>query len=301
MRNEQRFAFYLEGWEEGDDPAVLKEKAIRISPEGYDENMYGKIFCPECFKRLTRCPRKQKSFDNGDPAYFAHFPRKNEYCPWRSQAIERKVYDSEKSARQAIASGRLVVVHGFQKTKPARSESSGSVSSHVIDANGPEKKLALAKRKGVTYTLPSQITTVQAICTGFNVNLDRYYVLPGSNEAVRLRDVLVDVRDVSQYDPMQKLYYGVVDGFVSFGSEIKPHHTRVVRLRYSKNDKFLHFSLKDKDQNLREKSIVDGLSNRIVLIWGRVGENGAGLCIENVYWGEYSLLPMEYTKLLYPD
>ncbi|VAW56386.1 hypothetical protein MNBD_GAMMA07-2730, partial [hydrothermal vent metagenome] len=48
----------------------------------------------------------------------------------------------------------------------------------------------------------------------------------------------------------------------------------------------------------QEKGINDDSKGRIVIIYGKVTVSGIGLCIENIGWGEFALLPEKYNHFL---
>jgi len=47
-------------------------------------------------------------------------------------------------------------------------------------------------------------------------------------------------------------------------------------------------------------SISDDAKGRVLVVYGKVTENGIGLCIEDTSWGQFALLPRKYEYLLYP-
>ncbi|WP_282249032.1 hypothetical protein [Vibrio campbellii] len=71
----------------------------------------------------------------------------------------------------------------------------------------------------------------------------------------------------------------------------------MTKLSYNTKE-FNDFYFKLQDEKQREKGIDDDSKDRIVLMYGKVTENGSGLCIEHVGWGEFALLPRKYELLL---
>lgn len=296
--SEVKFAFYLEGWsfEEGNKDYLLK-KGKKVTTKEYTKDMAGSIFCPICRTNLTKTPKDKDLFSNGRSSVFAHIPKyKAVDCPWRTKRAEGKLYLREEDARQAIEDDELVIVHNFMQERPeAQEQEAGEYDqTPVEDINGPTANFPIGRHRGESFFLPTKIATVRGFCRRFDLNLSRYYVLPGSSYPVLLADALHDIKDVTGEDDKPKLYFGKIIKSKNAGKT--PRNIRMTWFEH--NDCVKDFCLKDHDYNQQEKGINNDAVGRIVLMWGIVTPSGLGLCIENLKWGEYALLPMEYNNLL---
>jgi hypothetical protein len=167
--------------------------------------------------------------------------------------------------------------------------------SQVEDISGPVSNLPLSRHTGEAFTLPSRISTIRGMCRQFDLNLNRYYVLPGQNHAYQLHKLLHNVEDVTEPDSTPKLYFGVITGSSHMGQKT-PNNIRMTWLKCHSD--VPDFCLKTKAKIQEEKQIVDETKDRVVVVWGKVTENGVGLCFENLNWGEFALLPEKYNGFL---
>lgn len=293
-----KFSFFLPGWEYGKaSKELLKDKSEKITPSEYRSEMDGSIFCPICCTNLNRIPKDKDHFSNGRGAHFAHI-KKFSYieCDLRSKKPEGKRYDTFEEAQKAIDDENLVIVSGFIKDRPPLSENLENEYNEtpVEDMKGPASDIPISRHNGESFKLPSRIKTVLGICRKFDENIYKYYYLPENQYAIRLVDLLRDVRNVIEQDNIPKLYYGKIKR--SFNAGKTPNNIRMTELQC--NPKIKDFYFKNADRTSQEKGINDLTSERILIIYGTVTESGIGLCIENVGWGEFALLPEKYNALL---
>lgn len=293
-----KFAFRSSTWSYEDGlPADLKANAARVTPAEYETSMDGQLFCPGCFTNVYRTPKDKLFFANGRKACFSHLERYRHIpCDLRAHKPEGKRYDSEEEAKQAIADTTLVIVSGFQTTPPStQGSAAGSYDqSAVEDIDGPLVDFPIGRHHGEQFTLPTKLSTVRSICRNFDANLYRYYAFPGFSTAVRLVDALVDIASVEEEDDVPRLYFGRIQHSKNAGRTSS--NTRMTWLKHSSS---VHdFCIKDTDGAQAEKGITDNSAGRIVLVWGRITVNGIGLCLTNLGWGEYALLPEKYNDLL---
>lgn len=292
-----KFAYRSSTWSyENGIPADL-EKAAKVLTTDYDASMEGQLFCPGCHTNIIRTPKDKPFFSNGRKACFAHLERYRHIpCDLRTHKPEGKRYNSEEEAKQAIADSSLVVVSGFQTAPPSTQElAAGSYDqSAVEDIDGPLVDFPIGRHHGEQFTLPTKLSTVRSICRNFDANLYRYYAFPGFSAAVRLVDALVDIASVEEEDDVPRLYFGRIQRSKNAGKT--PRNTRMTWLEHSSS---VHdFCIKDTDSAQAEKGINDHSTGRIVLVWGRITVSGIGLCLTNLGWGEYALLPEKYNDLL---
>ncbi|MFQ6333866.1 hypothetical protein [Methylophilus sp. 3sh_L] len=295
-----KYALYLKGWSyEGGDVSFLTLNAQKIPPNEFQESMLGHIFCPGCKTRLTRSPKNKPIFSNQRKACFVHLPSYSDVeCDLRTPKPEGMKYLTEELALQAIADDQLVIVNGFIKTLPEPNKGPGEPydQSAVEDINGPVSEIPIARYQKDVFKLPSRISTVTGICRKFDENLYKYYVLPGQLTATRLIDSLLSVQDIDGPEDTPRLYWGEIIQSFNAGQNPKPTNLRMTELKSGKAIK--DFYLKAVDSSQAEKGINDKSIGRIVLFWGKITWNGIGLCIERPAWGEFSLLPVQYERLL---
>lgn len=295
-----KFAYFHPTWQSGRDSwDVLKETARRVAPQDYTSDMRGHLTCPGCREPLTRTPEAKAVFSNGRKACFAHLPSSRDVtCELRSTKPEGKLFETEEEAKQAIASDELVVISGFLK-EPAVLDVPVGVydQTPVEDASGPVSEVPISRHSGQKFRLPSKLSTIEALCRRFDVNLYRYFVFPGSKSAVRLLDALIDIRDVTDTADTPGLYFGkITQSFNARPKDPKPQYLRMTALACSGEVKDFYIKVVERVQ--AQKGITNDSKGRYVLFWGKIGVNGIGLCAENLAWGEFALLPQKYESML---
>lgn len=295
-----KYALHLDGWNfEGGDRAVLRKNSTKTIPSEYLSMMDENIFCPVCFTNLNRIPKDKDFFSNGRNAYFAHKKTyKHIRCDLRSTRPEGKQYETYEDAQQAIDDENLVIVSEFLKDKPIGFEGAGNEydETPVEDAAGPLSDMPIGRHNGETFKLPSKISTVAGICRSFDENLYKYYCFPNQYSAVRLLDLLRPIVEVEDEDEIPRLYYGVIKNSFNAGQYPKPENIRMTELHCHSN---IHdFFLKVTDRISQEKGINDNSKGRVVLMFGKVSWSGIGLCVKQLSWGEFALLPEKYDNLL---
>lgn len=298
--NQIKFALYLEDWSfENGDKKTLKNDAIEVTPTEYTQDMKGHIFCPECSVDLFRSP-EDKDFDtNGRKAFFAHSRKYQPACNLRVKKVKGKRYDSEELAKKAIEDEELVVVKGFMKEKPLppRIDAPQNYQGEPVeDIDGELARVPIGRHNGETFSLPSRITTVRGLCRNFNKNIYKYFHLPGRKNAVQLKNLLIDITTVKEVDNVPKLYYAKVSNSWNCGPS--PKNIRQTMFTYPRGE-YVDFCLKATDEISREHGIDDDSIGKVVIMFGTVTESGIGLCIENIGWGEFAVLPEKYTCILY--
>lgn len=298
--NRIKYALHLVGWTyEHGDPNELISNAQKVLPSDFRPSMLGSLFCPGCKTNLSRSPKDKPNFSNARKACFIHLPSySNIECDLRTPKPEGMRYPTEELALQAIANDQLAVINSFMTTPPERqTEANGPYDqSAVEDAQGPVSEIPISRHKSESFRLPSKITTVAGICRNFDTNLYKYYVFPGEVVASRLISSLTSVEQIEATSNIPKLYWGEIISSRNAGINPKPSNLRMTKLRCHGSIK--DFYLKAVDGEQTEKGIGDTSSGRIVLFWGRIAENGIGLCVERPGWGEYCLLPKKYEHLL---
>ncbi|HCT1790619.1 TPA: hypothetical protein OVL15_003490 [Acinetobacter baumannii] len=297
--NRIKSALFLDGWNyESGNKDHLRRNATSIIAKEFDISMKDKIFCPICSTPLTRKPLVEDFFTNGREAFFSHLPSYREVdCRLRVPKPEGQLYETEEEAREAIENKQLAIIHKFKSEPPVEndSESEEYDQTAVEDEDGPVSAIPITRHTGETLNLPTKITTVAGICRKFDENYYKYFYMPNSNVAILLNELLHNVEDVIEEDDEPKLYFGVIRSshVAGAGSDSNVRMTRLVS-----NPAIKDFYLKDLNGVQKKHGINDNSAGRIVLFWGRITVNGIGLCVENLEWGEYGLLPEKYNSIL---
>jgi hypothetical protein len=299
MDNRIKYALHLEDWLfVNGDKAALKKKAKKILVSEYVATMSGQLFCPECCANLYRSPKIKDVSANGRKAYFGHSIGTKTDCGLRTKRAEGKKYLTEEEAKKAILNEELVIVEGFIKTKPIAPQKTAKEydQTPVEELDGPETDIPIGRHIGESFTLPSKFKTVRGLVNKFDENINRYFFMPRGQYAVQLIDLLTDISTVSEVDDKSRLYYGKI--IKSFNAGKTPKNIRMTQLIY-KHKNYADFYFKQTDEDQQEKGISSESEGRVVLMYGAIIKSGEGLCLENLGWGEFALLPQKYEKLLY--
>jgi len=299
MNNRIKFAYHLHGWEFDPSKKIqLRQKAQKVLPEEYQPEMGEHLFCPECCSPLYRSP-KDKPISKTGKVFFAHKQGTKEPCGLRIKKALGKTYLNEEDAKQAIQSEELVVVAGFLNIPPETPISNKEEYdlTNVEEKNGPDVVAPIARHNGENLVLPSKFKTIRGITRNFDENIHRYFFMPRGQYAVQLQDLFINVANVKSTDNEPRLYYGKITRSKNAGK--KPSNIRMTWLEYDKDEsEYADFCFKLSDEDQQEKGIDDSSSGRVLIVYGKVTENGAGLCIEKSGWGEFALLPQKYEKLI---
>ncbi|WP_288632802.1 hypothetical protein [Pseudomonas sp. UBA5666] len=298
------YAHYLPGWDfEGGLREALKASR-RVAPDEYEAGMVGSLFCPGCYTNVERTPKHKDLFTNKRAPFYRHLTRwQHVACVLRAKKPEGKRYDTDEDAKQAIDHDELTIVKGFIKAKPEIEHFEGGDydETPVEDVDGPLTDVPIGRHRGESFQLPSTITTVAGICRNFEVNKDKYFVMPGAQHAVQLADLLTNVteltRDILDTEQSPKLYYGRIRR--SWNAGKYSHSTRMTRIECDPS--IGDFTVKLPDGFCQEKGIKDDSTGRIVMFYGVITTNGGGLAVDRLSWGEIALLPKHHNNLLIPD
>lgn len=297
--NRIKSALFLDNWDyETGNKDALRRNAISIIAKEFDISMKNKIFCPICSTPLTRKPLVEDFFTNGREAFFSHLPSYREVdCKLRVPKPEGQLYETEEEAREAIENKQLAIIHRFKSDAPVEQDATAEEydQTAVEDEDGPVSAIPISRHTGEILNLPTKISTVAGICRKFNENYYKYFYLPNSNIAILLNELLHNIEDVIHEDDEPKLYYGIIrSSFVAGqGTENNVRMTRLVS-----NHAIKDFYLKDLNGIQKKHGINDNSEGRIVIFWGKITASGIGLCVENLTWGEYGLLPEKYNSIL---
>lgn len=299
------FAYFMQG-NAAADRDELRAFAKKILPEEYEMEMAGFLYCPGCFTHIERTPMHKDIFKNGRDPFYRHLSKyKDVACYLRAKKPEGKLYRNEEEAKRAIENMELSVISGFLQERPLLGSGLDNDEYHetpVEDVDGPTTEVPIGRHVGEVFKLPSKISTVAGICRGFDKNLGKYFFLPKSQQAVRLAELLqnvadvpLDILDTPRQDRMPGLYFGRIMRSFSQG---KPHSTRMTRLAH--NSSVADFTLKAPNWMCEGKGITDNSVGRIVICYGVVTQNGIGLALDRLAWGEFALLPDKYNDLILP-
>lgn len=294
-----KFSYQLDSWSyESGERAYLTANAKKIIPSEYKSEMDGTLFCPVCFTNLNRVPKEKDHFTNGRQAYFSHVRKYQDIaCDLKSIKPEGKRYTNWEEAKKAIDDENLVIISSFLKDKPEVKEDQPVIydETPVEDIEGPVTEVAIGRHNGEAFLLPSRIKTIAGLCRNFDDNLYKYFHLPGKNNAVKLNDLLRDVKSISEEDDIPKFYYGRIISTNHLGQHKRPTN---IRMTFLHTDVIGDFCLKSPDKDQKSHGITDDSVGRILIVYGTIQANGSGLCFQGLGWGEFSLLPEKYNHLL---
>ena len=301
--NRIKFAFHLPGWVYGvGDKTHLRASAKSVLTSEYQKDMKGSIFCPECCVGLFRSPEEGDKDSNGRSAFFAHSRTHSPPCGLRVKKRDGQRFTSEEEAKQAVDDGLLVVIKGFMKLKPVIPQLPGQIYNGPVveDVNGELSEVPIRRHNGEQIKLPSRVTTVRGLCTGFNKNYYKYYFLPDAQFPQLLSEALMDVSKVSDVNENPRLYFGRIKRVFAMG-EGNPWNIQMTRLEYESDSEYQDFTLKMTVQDSLEHGITEATIGRIVMMYGAVSKSGSGLAISDLGWGEFALLPAKYDSVLFPE
>lgn len=297
--NRIKHALYDANWTYDEKNRARPPNSQTILPLEYTAGMADRLYCPECFTPISRSPKDKDRFSNGRACCFVHRPAYREIpCSLRTPLTDGKKYLTEEDAREAIASDQLAIVSAFMQDRPNRPDGVAEPydQSAVEDEEGPVSEVPIGRHRGEKFALPSRIATVAGLCRRFDVNLYKYFVLPQSDVARKLADILVDIATVTDECEVPRLYFGTILRSWNAGRDPKPNNIRMTRLR--PHPDVADFTIKVQAWKQEEKGISDESAGRIVLFWGKITTNGIGLAASGLEWGEFAVLPGKYQKLL---
>lgn len=298
--NRIKFALHSPNWVYApDDTKSLRNSSQQVPTLEYLPQMKGHIFCPECCVPLFRSPEDKEYDAKGRKAFYSHSQKFHPFCNLRVKQADGKNYKNEEQAKRAIEDGELVVVQGFLKDKPVPPEIKGPVEYKgpvVEDEDGPVTEVAIGRHDGEEFKLPGRVTTIRGLCRNFDKNFYRYFYFPNHPHPVLLSDLLIDVRTVTAVDETPRLYFAKISSSRNMGKT--PKNIRQTFFIYPKRQNCPDFCLKTTDELSQEHGINDDSNGRYVLMYGPVVQSGVGLCLKDVGWGEFTVLPEKYDYLL---
>ncbi|MGG7670066.1 hypothetical protein ACQ4OC_15650 [Yersinia sp. J1] len=294
-----KFAYFHPTWDRNAHSIpALKSQGKRVLPSEFTLEMDQAIFCPECFTPLTRRPKHKEMTTNGRSASFAHLSSFRDVpCFLRSKPAEGKKYLNEEEARKAISDDQLAIVKAFVTERPEikKSELGTYDQNHLEDIDGGLSEVAIGRHTDKPFSLPSVITTVAGLCRNFDNNYYKFFVLPGEKNAERLDRLLIDIKTIKDINDTPRLYFAKIQ---SSWSKPKDTSIRMTKLVWERNSDYADFYFKQKNKDAKDKHINEDSRGRYIIMYGTVEKNGIGLCLSDLGWGEFALLPEKYNYLL---
>jgi hypothetical protein len=281
------YAFYSETWRyKKHSPNQLEEYSSEVTPEEFSNEMRGKIFCPLCATPLYRSPSTTSITKNNRTAHFKH-GNKSKYtesktCGWRTFAGQGLKYDSEEETRQAIENKDLTIVSEWMDAPPSEQsrgddDSAQYNSTAIEDEDGPETELAIGRRRGEKYKLPSKLSTVMAVCKEFPKNLRRGFYFPNSQFPMLLSDQLYSVENISDILPSKEtLFFGEIKEYRRLD------YRNIIFLKTELVDKFKIYTEPsfDKRKRIDEKS-----TGRYILFSAKLYKEKSKVACKVLKWG----------------
>lgn len=293
-----KFAYFHSSWDrESDSVQVLKSQGRRVLPHEFTSDMDGFIFCPECHTPISRRPKNKEKMRNGRNASFVHLPSfRHIGCNLRVNKSTGRRFETEEEAKKAIADEQLAIISGFIIERPEIKDIKKGNFEHsfIEDIDGGVSDVPISRHTGQSFKLPSKITTVSGLCRNFDDNYYKYFVFPGDTNARRLDSILVDINLVNEICDIPKLYFGKIQSSFSGPWD---HSIRMTKISWKISGEYLDFYFKQNNKDSKDHGINDNSRGRIILMYGKVERNGLGLCLNNVGWGEFSILPEKYNYL----
>lgn len=290
-----RYVLYHPTWKIEDGFAALIKGSQHISIEEYDEQMKGKIFCPKCKNPTFKTPTKT-IFDRKGRRFFSHNKGDDE-CEWRIAKVIPFYFNTEEDVDKAIADRDLVVIQDFMSTPPENLPNGRAVFYNEVplDREGDHMERPLARHVNPGRAWPTTISTVRSIARGFDRNLSRYYSFPENPEPVQLRESLHNILDIPEEPERERkrLYYGRIEVIVRNPNIV------MIWLNYPRNKNgHADFCIKTTHPLIAEYGINDDHVGRYLLFYGKIQNNGVGLCVFKPTYGEIAVLPQNYNEII---
>jgi hypothetical protein len=303
MENKQHriiYALYSKLWKYGEgDKATLEKVSVEVTPEEFTEEMQRSIYCPLCTTPLSRTPALKNISSNNITAHFKHgsskMYEKSKKCDWRVNAPAGMNYKNEEEVNRAVENQELIIVSSWKSEPPSKfndTEENGEFTKTAIeDENGPETLVPIGRHNGREYKLPSNVSTVMALCKDFPKNLKRGFYFPNSQYAMLLSDQLYSTLKVNEeLTKKETLFFGKV---VSFS---RLSYRNVLTIKSGKYE----FKVYTKPEFDERKPIDCTALGRYLLFSATLyweSQDSVVAC-KVLKWGAYSLLPAKYDKYL---
>lgn len=289
------FGYYLIEFQYPDDSLnKLVNKGEVVTPEDYETDMKGNIFCPSCTVPLSKVPSDENVTTSGITTHFRH---RRGYdivpCDLRTTTPKGKKFNSEESIKKAIDDGTLAIIEKWSENPPEvvdKKQGAQFTKAQIEDIEGEEIELPIGRHNGEGFKVPSIITSVNSLCNNFPENLVKYFFFPGSQHPNLLKDVLVNAEEANDDHLNREIfYYGEIVRFSRLSAR------NVIRLRNKNFDEFNIFTHPEHDErrhiDLRSKG-------RILLVHGTLTPYSDQPRIKIDAWGQYSLLPEKYESII---
>ncbi len=293
------FAFYMKKkWIYGTDSRdTLEKHGTPVTPEEFNIEMKGKIFCHVCTTPLSRSPEEAAITSNSRTAHFKHKPTfKTVPCRLKSKKKEGLSYKTEEEAVKAIEDESLVIVSSWKHHPPTQDHDLDNIGEYnksaIEDENGPETEVTIGRHKGKEFKLPSKISSVTALCWSFDKNLHRGYHFPDAKFPRLLSQMLFDVNRITdETSKRQRLFFGEIIGYKRLSKR------NIINI---KNESYGEFKIYTWPKNDDRKHIDANLIGRYIVFHSSLaweGDRDIPRCFVDS-WGQYSLLPEKYNKYL---
>jgi len=302
MEQKHRIVYgcYSDVWQYGQhDKEQLKALSVEVIPEEFSPQMKGKTFCPICATPLSRTPDADAISKNNITAHYKHGSKKKYpdsiKCEWRVNAKPGLNYESEEIAAKAIENKELAIIHSWKSTPPSGDgndiDDTGEYDRTAIeDENGPNTEVPIARHNGKSFSLPSNISTVMALCMNFPANLSRGFYFPNSQYPMLLSDQLYSTSKLTDDLPKKEtLFFGKIIGFRELSAR------NVIEVE-SSNDLVKIYT----DKSYDERKHISKKSKGSYLLFSAklYSESDSVYACKVLNWGAYSVLPKKYDKYI---
>ncbi|MBH0077472.1 hypothetical protein I6F48_18295 [Pseudoalteromonas sp. SWYJ118] len=294
------YAYFSDVWKYGEySKEQLKPLSEEVAPEEFSQLMKGKVFCPVCATPLSRTPNIDSISKNNITAHFKHGSKKkypeSRSCGWRVNAKPGLNYTNEESAVKAIENKELAIINAWKASPPSDSgtdiDDNGEYNKTAIEDNiGPQTEVPIARHNGPSFSLPSNISTVMALCTNFPENLKRGFFFPNSQYPMLLSDQLYSTKKLTKDLPNKEaLFFGKIIKFshLSYRNVIEVESSNGTLKIYS-----------DKSFDLRKHISFSSKGSYLLFSAKIYLEGGTVFACKLDFWGAYALLPKKYEKYI---
>jgi len=300
-----KFAVY---YEKGEGDRALAQEELDtgklVAVTGMSADMEGHVYCPQCGHTIFRSP-KLGNQNSTRPPYFSHKKDVNHKCELKSEARYTRRYKLECDALKDIVNNRLVVIHGFSDDK--RSLESDYVGKHYVEAKPDTKRMVkLGKDDSVdkVFSLPSTMTSMTTVCRNFDLNLNRFFVLPDGQVAKKLFALLANVNKVSETTSRKGFYFGRIIKVESGGNQ--QDNVLNFHLEYSEREGLIDekeatindFTLRTTNSIADQIGLHQNVIGRYLIMYSDIRGRGRGLSVRESKSSEVALLPQKYDHLL---
>lgn len=301
------YAYFDPNWDKRVN-GIAQLVRTEVEPLDYQLVMKGHLICPQCYEPLIRVPSDPAStvMVNEREALFRHLPDPDApFCLLRSGATVGKRYSTEEEAKKAVEDEELIIIDGFMMERPENilrqpsEDDEQPLETNFESKDGRLVDIPISRHSGVTFKLPSKISSVQSLCANFRNNYYReIFVVDETGHSLRYLfcDSLKEINDVFSEVKTPNFYFGEIKSIDKHTN----HSTVWLKLYLPKH--YADFRVKIRNEVAIPRGIVSNKAEgRIIIFYAEILSVGTGYWTRELHWGEVSLLPDKYKDFLLTD